>query len=170
MLVVPGLTEHVDRWRLPTVPSAGAGGPVHITALYPWLSTPTADDFDQLQAVLGLVGPITLTLDRLERFPGGVLYLALAPEAHHACRHLSHLLMQAFPDCIPYDGEHPDPHPHVTVALGTDAALDVIEAEMEPVLAPLLPFEVTIQQMTVMERQHDGCWRQRRRCGLAGSK
>lgn len=166
VLVVPELTEVVDRWRLPTVPSAAAGGPVHVTALYPWAATPTENDLEKLATVLDQIPPITLTLDRLERFAGGVLYLALAPDAHQACRQLTTVLMDAFPECIPYHGEHPDPHPHVTVAMGTDQELDVIEAEMGPVLAAVLPLEPMIGEVTVMERRPDGCWYQGHRLGI----
>ncbi len=62
VLQLSDLATVVDRWRLPTVPTAAAGGPVHVTALYPWLAAPTTpEQRTELAEVLADQSPVELT-------------------------------------------------------------------------------------------------------------
>jgi len=103
---------------------------------------------------------ITLAFSHLDRFPSGVLFLALSDEADEAVREVTRQLVAAFPTCQPYGGEFPDPHPHLTVALGTNAELDAIQHVAEGTLAPFMNTPVTITDVTVMERDTDELWRE----------
>lgn len=167
VLAVPALEPVVDRWRVATVPTAAAGGPAHVTALYPWLEAPvTEPDLSDLSEVLGQCPPVRLTFDRLDRFEKGVLFLALDSDSEQAARRLTQTLMHAYPQCLPYGGEHADPHPHLTVALGTTGELDGIEPDVTKALAGLLPYTVTCEEVVVLEQQPDGRWVQAHRFPL----
>jgi hypothetical protein len=169
ILAVRALEEVIDKWRVPTVESAAAGGPAHVTALYPWLDAPVqSQDLDRLKGILESVEPLTLTFDRLDRFPTGVLFLALTAESEHAVRRLTSHLMQEYPDCPPYGGEHPDPHPHLTVACGCPDDLDAMEPDVALALRDRLPFTTVCDSVVVMERQPTGRWHQAHRIGLGG--
>jgi 2'-5' RNA ligase len=167
VLTVRELEEVIDRWRVPTVASAAAGGPAHVTALYPWLDAPVRPaDVERLAGVLRAVEPITLSFDRLDRFPTGVLFLALTQDSEQDVRRLTRLLTREYPDCVPYGGEHPDPHPHLTVACGSPSELDAIEQQVEQALRAQLPFTTVCDRLVVMEQQPTGRWRQAHDVGL----
>jgi hypothetical protein len=120
----------------------------------------------ELSKVLGQCPPVRLTFDRLDRFEKGVLFLALDKGSEQAARRLTQTLMHAYPQCLPYGGEHADPHPHLTVALGTTGELDGIEPDVTTALVGLLPYEVTCVEVTLMEQQPDGRWVQAHRFPL----
>jgi 2'-5' RNA ligase superfamily protein len=161
VLTVPSVEPVIDRWRVATVEAAAAGGPAHVTALYPWRNAPVPSaDLEHLAGVLHEVDPIPLTFDRLDRFPTGVLFLALAPESENAVRRLTQLLVSAYPDHPPYGGEHPDPHPHLTVACGSNDELDELELQVSAALHDLLPLSIIADRLVVMERQASGRWHQ----------
>jgi 2'-5' RNA ligase len=170
VVTVDELAPIVDRWRLPTVPSAALGGPVHVTILYPWVDAPASSaNLARLAQVLADVAPAALTFDRLERFPSGVLYLALDAASERQCRSLAARVRTAFPDCIPYGGEHPDPTPHLTVAMADDGeALDLIEAEVATSLRSLLPHNALMEELTVMARAEDDRWTRAHQIPLLG--
>ena len=167
VVTVQTLEPFVDRWRIATVESAAAGGPAHVTALYPWLDAPVApENLVELASVLKECQPLTLTFDRLERFSTGVLFLALDDRSEPVMRRLSRKLMDAYPSCPPYGGEFPDPHPHLTIATGTAEELDEIEPQVADALRPLLPYTITAAEIVVMEQQADGRWVQAHRVPL----
>ena len=170
VMAVDELAALVDRWRVPTVPSAALGGPAHVTVLYPWVDAPVAtSDLDRLEVQLADVRPMTLRFDRLERFPSGVLYLALDAPSEQRCRSLASLVGSAFPSCIPYNNEHPDPTPHLTIAMSDDdAVLDRITSEVGEALAPSLPYVATIPQLTVMTQAPDQRWHRTHHVPLLG--
>jgi hypothetical protein len=81
-------------------------------------------------------------------------------------RRLTRLLMREYPECVPYGGEHPDPHPHLTVACGSPTDLDAIEQQVEQALRDRLPFTTVCDRLVVMEQQPTGRWRQAHDVGL----
>jgi len=161
ILAVPSLTSVIGPWRA-TVPSAAGGGsPPHVTLLYPWLPAPTSpQQRAELRQVLTRIEAITLAFSHLDRFPSGVLFLTLTDEADTAVRAVTRQLVAAFPACLPYGGEFPDPHPHLTVALGTHAELDVIQSAVEGAVVAFMNKPVTVADVTVMERGTDDLWRE----------
>jgi hypothetical protein len=169
VVVVNELATAIDRWRLPTVRSAAAGAPAHVTALSPWRSSPVSQlDVMKLATVVATIPAMTLTFDRLDRFPKGVLFLSLIEASTAAVRDLTRTLLRHYPECVPYGGEHPDPHPHLTVACGTNAELDIIEAEVEPAISGRLPFTVCRDEVEIIELQTSGRWLRTHRLPLRG--
>jgi len=170
VFAVPELEPVLDRWRIATVESAAAGGPAHVTALFPWSEAPVSrQHLTELAEHLRQFGPVTLTFNRLDRFDKGVLFLALSDSAESQMRLLTRALVDAFPEFIPYGGEHPDPHPHLTVACGAHEELDEIEPQVAQALAPLLPYTVLRTEVVVMEQQPDGRWVQAHRVPLGSA-
>ncbi len=111
-------------------------------------------------------GPV----DRPGRFPEGVLFLALSEESDASVRALTRLLVKSFPACVPYGGAHPDPHPHVTVAMGSPSELDAIQGEVAVALDVLLPMTFVRREVVVMEQQPDGTWSQAHRVALGADR
>jgi 2'-5' RNA ligase len=149
---VRSVEEVINQWRAATVESAAAGGPAHVTALYPWRDAPVPSaDLEHLAEVLRKCEPVTLTFDRLDRFPSGVL---------------TRLLMAEYPECLPYGGEHLDPHPHLTVACGSASELDEIEPQVLQALRGRLPLTTIIEAVVVMEQLSTGRWNEAHCIGL----
>ncbi len=134
-----------------------------MTLLYPWLPAPTSpQQRAELRQVLTRTDAITLAFSHLDRFPSGVLFLTLTltDEADSAVCAVTRQLVAAFPACLPYDGEFPDPRPHLTVALGTHAELDVIQSAAEGALVPFMNQPVTVADVSVMECGTYDLWRE----------
>lgn len=102
----------------------------HVTALGPFL--PAAQLDDEALALVGkiaaLTEPFDFDLDRLATFPNGIIHLRPEPEAPF--RALTARLVEAFPQCPPYDG-HYDVAPHLTLDL---ASAEVTEASTRTAL------------------------------------
>lgn len=155
VLAVPVLQNFVDRHRHPADQSGALGVPAHVTALYPWVRPPLTDDvLDECGRVVQDFGPISMSFRRVATFPVGVVYLVPEPDAR--LRALTALLVQAYPDCVPYDGEHPDPQPHLTVTTGPPDDLSELAARAAAVLTPTY---CTVSALTALEQEPDGHWR-----------
>lgn len=166
VLVVPEAAALVDRWRVRTVPMARIGVPAHVTVLYPWVPAPVPDDaLLQTREALRDCGPVTLTFRRVATFPE-VVYLVPEPKDH--VRRLTHAMCRVFPECPPYGGQYSGNMPHLTVAITAPEDLEDLRREIEQVLAPALPFTATVENLTVMEQQPDGGWRQGHHLALGG--
>ena len=155
VLAVPALQEFVERHRHPSDASGSLGVPAHVTALYPWVRQPlTADVLDRCARVVRGFGPVTMCFQRVATFPVGVVYLV--PEPEERVRELTKLLVEAYPDCVPYDGEHPDPQPHLTVTTGPAQELGDLAARAA---GDLTPTHCTVRALTALGQQADGRWR-----------
>jgi 2'-5' RNA ligase len=164
---LPELASLLDRWRIPTVAIATKGVPPHITLLYPWRPAPVqSSDIAEAEAAVAGISPFVITLRQLGRFPG-VLYLC--PEPDNSLRVLIKRLMAAFPDTPLYEGQFPEPVPHLTVAKAvTEDELDRIEAKVSAALAPHLPLTLTIRNLAIEEEGSDGMWSVRTTIALKG--
>ncbi|NAZ82725.1 2'-5' RNA ligase family protein [Kineococcus sp. R8] len=166
VLTVPALAPVLDRTSLPTVPTAAAGAPPHVTVLFPWVPGPVAPaDLARLETAVRGAGAVTLTFARLGTFAdGGVLFLR--PDPEEEVRRLVHRVLAAFPDQLPYGGRHGDPVPHLTVALAAPAELPDLEREVAAALAPQLPVTVTVAHLSVLEQVPGGRWHETHRVSL----
>lgn len=129
VVLVPAVEPVVSTWRSRFDPSAARGMPAHITLLYPFLPerclTETVNS--HLGALCRELDPLEVTFVRTARFPG-VLYLDPEPADH--LRNLTVAIAERWPDTPPYDGQHDDIVPHLTVAHADEATLDPIEADV----------------------------------------
>lgn len=155
VLAVPELQQFVERHRHPSHATAAWGVPAHVTALYPWVRQPLTDDvLDGCARVVRGFGPVSMTFRRVATFPIGVVYLV--PEPDGRVRELTRRLVEAYPDCVPYDGEHRDPQPHLTVTTGPVEELNELAGR---VADDLTPTRCTIGLLTAIEQQAGGDWR-----------
>jgi 2'-5' RNA ligase len=135
------------------------GMPPHITLLAPFVPIPRLDDAveGRLRRVLAKHAPFDFWLDRVERFAGGVLYLAPQPSLQFV--ELTEALAAEFPDHPPYGGEHEEVIPHATVAVSYDRRpLDRIAHDLEP----KLPIACRAASAELVERGADSRWSLRR--------
>lgn len=165
VLVVPELDNAVDPWRRRTVPMAVLGVPVHVTVLFPWVASPvSAADVARLRSALGGVPPLELTFNTVSSFPQGVVHLVPTPAA--AVEAVVHRVAGAFPEHPPYEGEHADVQPHLTVALCAPQELTATVRAVRAHLVPVLPRTVVVREVTVLSEQPDGRWVSSHRIGL----
>lgn len=90
--------------------------PAHVTVLYPFLAPPSIEPatLDELSAVLSAIPAFDCAFGEVRWFGEEVVWLEPDPDAQF--RALTAAVCARFPGYLPYDGEHPDTVPHLTVA------------------------------------------------------
>lgn len=106
---VRGRTEHYDPSYLGVGP---AYGHAHVTALGPFVDELTEDVERRVAAVAAETEPFDFVLERIGRFPDGMLHLL--PEPDEGFRKLTARLVAEFPGFPPYAGRF-DAIPHLTL-------------------------------------------------------
>lgn len=129
--------------------------PAHVTALYPFRPLQSLDEavMSQLERLIGALPQLEISFGAIGRFPG-VRWLAPAPRA--PIDRLTQALVAAFPDCPPYQGKFAEPIPHLTFAIGDEAGLGEIEAEVAARLGA--PIRARIESCALFQFT-DGRWR-----------
>src|SRR5262245_22899429 len=102
----------VAEFRLAHDPMAARGVPAHITVLYPFRSVVDENTAGVIGELASGIDVFDATFPSVGRFPGGVVFLQ--PEPQEPFKAMTRMLEIAFPDCPPYGGAFPDPHPHLT--------------------------------------------------------
>jgi 2'-5' RNA ligase len=136
------------------------GLPAHVTVLWPFLDP---DDLTgavraRLLALFAQVHPFNVTLDRPGRFPG---VLFVDPEPADAFRDLTVEVARRWPEAPPFKGLYSDITPHVTVARGDGAFLDMVQAG-------LVPVHTQVSEAAVYVHDADGHWERLMRLPFAG--
>lgn len=158
MVPTPEAERAIGRWYREHSPAGREGMAPHITLLVPFVPAALLDDEAEarLLRVLAKHEPFDYWLDRAERWPSGILYLAPQPSVHFV--ELTEALMVQFPDYPPYGGAHDEVIPHATVAVSDDRPLlDRIAHDLEP----KLPIACRASSALLVERGPDLCWRRR---------
>jgi 2'-5' RNA ligase len=149
---VPEAEPVVGRWRERYDPSAAAGMPAHVTALFPFVEVDDAV-VATLRSLCAALPPLDVEFRRCARFPGAVLYLD--PEPAAGLRRLTEAIAARWPEAPPYEGRFADVVPHLTVASGVD---DAVADEIEAELSTRLPIRARLDAARVYE--FDGArWR-----------
>jgi len=159
---VPEAEPLVQAWRARFDPVASQGVPAHITLLYPFLTADAIDAAGQafLTELFARTPSVRARLATVGRFPE-VVYLAPEPAAWFI--RLTESLSARF-GLLPYGGAFGSVVPHLTVAQHPDqAVLDEVAAQ----LAPLLPIEVSIAEVWLMEQRTTDRWEHRATFPLA---
>jgi len=153
VVLVEAAEPTVRGLRLAHDPMAARGVPAHVTILYPFRSRVDDATADEVAAIAATTQPFTATFSTVRRFPGEVVYVA--PDDPTTLADISRRFIDAFPDCPPYGGAHPDPIPHLTVGSRVDPVdADRIEAE----LRAGLPISMTVSRLTLLVEDEDGQW------------
>ena len=164
LITVPELAPYTDRWRSVSRSTARPHVPLtelippHVTVLVPWVAEPTNADVRRLREVLADFEPFELSFPTAGQFPNGTAWLK--PEPFDTVRTLLLTVFEAFPECPPYGGEFPDPHPHLTISSSTQGGPEVV-AEAQAALAAEQPPVVRLTEVGLWrEGLDDGAWRQ----------
>lgn len=150
--------------RLVHDPMAARGVPAHVTVLHPFRAVVDEETARDVAAIASRIEPFDATLASMDRFPGGVLFLS--PEPFDRFKQMTRTFVDAFPDCPPYGGAFPDPHPHLTVGSRID---DATADSLERVIAPGLPVSTRVDRLTLLVEDDDGQWTVARSWPLAAS-
>ena len=124
-----------------------------MTVLHPFRTVVDDETAVAVEAIAAGIDSFPATFGSVGRFPGGVVFLC--PEPLDRFKAMTAALVAAFPDCPPYGGAFPDPHPHLTVAIRIDdPSADTLDRE----LAPGLPIVTHVERLTLLVEDDDGRW------------
>jgi 2'-5' RNA ligase len=154
IVAVPEAEPAVGEHRLKHDWSAARGVPAHITILFPFVESDDVDE-DALADLFASLPSFEFTLDRVERFDGGIVWLH--PEPSELFAQLTAAVWRRWPDYPPYEGAHATVIPHLTVS-ETPLAFELAE-----------PIASRATEVTLIEEQPDGRWTTRRRFPLASA-
>lgn len=156
VIPVPALEDHVrGRWAHyepgwvshdPTFTHA------HITALAPFLPSPTAEELAAVAAIARATPAFSYTLADVAAFPDGIIHLEPSPAGPFAA--LTAALAERFPQCPPYAGEFADVVPHLTL---DQAAGEVSVASVRATLAHLLPVRTVADRLELHRYAEGDC-------------
>jgi 2'-5' RNA ligase len=128
----PNVQAFAAPLRKKYAPDYNMQGPAHITLFYPFVSpkeVPTS--INLLRSLCSDVSPFKLRLDRYDHFETTQY---LAPSDPEPILSLHRLLRTAFPDCLPYEGQHGNELiPHLTLTHDEDPK------ELEHIILPPVP-------------------------------
>jgi 2'-5' RNA ligase superfamily protein len=149
IIEVPEAEPSIGALRLEHDPSAAQGVGAHITILFPF-----ADPVDE-DAVAELFlrfRPFDFTLDRVERFEEGQVWLRPTPAVPFV--DLTAAVVQRWPDYPPYEGMHDEIIPHVTISVSP------IDVDVQ------LPIAAHAHEVTLIVQGEHGRWSVQRRFPL----
>jgi hypothetical protein len=126
----------------------GNGVPAHVTVLFPFVDGEAVDEA-AVTAFVSRFPAFDFVLDRLEHFEAGVAWLRPDPSAPF--QDMTAAVWQRWPDHAPYEGEHDELIPHLTVT-----------REDAP-----LPIAARATEVLLIEEGRDGRWTTRLSIPLA---
>ena len=139
--------------RLTYDPMAARGVPAHVTVLHPFRSVVDDETAEMVRQLASGIDRFDASFASVGRFPGEVVFLE--PEPQERFKHLTRTFVDAFPDCPPYGGAFPDPHPHLTIG----SSLDVETANsLAGDITRGLPIEASVERLTLLVEDDDGQW------------
>lgn len=160
LITMPEVAEYTHRWRSvsrstarPQVPLTELIPP-HVTVLVPWVAEPSAADVARLTEAVPSFEPFELSFPTAGQFPNGTVWLR--PEPFDTVRELLLAVYEAFPECPPYGGEFPEPHPHLTISSAAQGGPGVVA---EAVAAGPAPTS-WVTELGLWQESAEGVWRQ----------
>jgi 2'-5' RNA ligase len=160
LITVPEVAEYTHRWRSvsrstarPQVPLTEQIPP-HVTVLVPWVAEPTPDNVLRLTAAVASFEPFELSFPTAGQFPNGTVWLR--PEPFDTVRSLMAAVFDAFPECPPYGGEFPEPHPHLTISSASQGGPGVVAEALAAGPAPT----ARVTELGLWREDSRGVWRQ----------
>lgn len=136
---------------------ATVGVPPHISVLFPWRRAPlSAQDIDDLRLATEAIQAFPIRFVGVDTFPNGTIFATIEPS--ESLISLMKRTWDAFTDTPPYSGEFEHPQPHLTLAKCPEEDMTTVLGEMEARLSPVLPLDVQVGSLTVLEQQPDDRW------------
>ena len=134
-------------------PMAARGVPAHVTVLHPFRAVVDVATAHTVENLAAEIASFRATFATVGRFPGEVVYLSPEPLEHF--KQMTQTFAEAFPDCPPYGGAIPDPHPHLTVGSQVnETTADFLERAM----TAGLPISTHVERLTLLVEDDDGMW------------
>ena len=113
---------------------------------------------DTLRSFFASYKPFELVLERLEQWDeGGAVYAAASPE--EPLRGMMRALWRLFPQFPPYREEGLDPPPHASLTETGGDDRDATRRRVEQRLEGLLPAQIPIDEVALMEEFEPDRWR-----------
>lgn len=158
VIPVPGLDPVLDAVAARWPEAVRSGIPAHLTLLYPFVPSGTGltdRAVERCRELCAGAGPLRVTF---ERAVVGPAIVSTAPVPADRAVALARSFITEWPEFPPYGGRFgPDPHPHVTLALGADPARN---AEVAALVDGALPVRAELQMAALVELTERG-WHQR---------
>ncbi len=153
IIEVPEAEPAVQRYRERLDANAPLGIPAHITVLSPFMPPEMIDTsvLSQLGQLFAEVSRFQFRLDRTDWFSDRVLWLA--PGDPGPFRSLTQRVFRAFPAFPPFEGQHDDVVPHLTVGHGHPLN-DLRTAE--EAIQDCLPIDACAAAVALMTEQSAG--------------
>ncbi len=164
VVTVEAAEAAVACFRRAHTPSGAEGMPAHVTLLCPFADSQrlAGGMVCELREEFSRFSSFTFSLPTLDRFDGPTTVLYAVPAPPEPFVELTEALVARF-GFPPYDGEHADVVPHLTIASSDDpAVLAVIQTEV----ARSLPITAAAASAEVWEHQ-PGAWQMIHRFPLA---
>ena len=158
LALVPAAEPVVGVHRRRLDPTTAAGVPAHVTVLYPFVTpaSVTTATVAALREAVAPVVPFACTFAETGWFGEDLLWLA--PSASVSFADLTTRVCRAFPEQVPYGGEH-EPHPHLTIGYRRHASLEALRAAEVEVRARL-PVVGRVDRLQLMAGSRAaGSWR-----------
>ena len=163
LLIVIDDAEPFDEVRREfAVETFDLGIPFHVTLLYPFAPTVTAELVADARDFFAERPPFAFELTRIAAWPR-VVYAV--PEPDDALREYMAALFTRFPDWPPYGGIHEEVIPHAT--LGEEVDGPAVRDEIERRVAPHLPHRCQARDVALWDEVTPDRWRERDRFPLA---
>ncbi len=131
-------------------PTASLGVPAHVTVLVPFMAPQavSADVLAKLREALGSIAAFEFRLAGIGRWPKTTY---LKPEPAGPFIELTQAVTAAFPAYLPYEGQHAEVVPHLTVADGDEGAASSVESALRASLAASPPVVSVCGQVELIE-------------------
>jgi 2'-5' RNA ligase len=164
VVTVDAAEPAVARFRRAHTPSGTEGMPAHVTLMCPFADSEllTGGMVRNLREEFSRFRSFTFSLPRLDRFDGPTTVLYAVPAPREPFVELTEALIARF-GFLPYEGEHADVVPHLTIASSDDPA---VLAATETEVARSLPITAAATSAEVWEHRPDA-WRMIHRFPLA---
>jgi 2'-5' RNA ligase len=163
LITVPEVADYTHRWRSVSRSTARPHVPLtelippHVTVLVPWVDNPDDLAIRRLEDSLLSFDPFDLSFPTVGQFPNGTVWLR--PEPFDAVQSLLGAVYKAFPECPPYGGEFPEPHPHLTISSAAQGGPAVLAEASEALAATPAPTS-RLTELGLWREGEDGVWRQ----------
>ncbi|WP_238161025.1 2'-5' RNA ligase family protein [Kribbella antibiotica] len=163
LITAPELVDYTDRWRSVSRTSMRPDVPLnelippHITVLVPWVAEPTEADIERLRVALDEVPAFDISFLEAGQFPNGTAWLR--PEPFEGLQAVTQLVIDAFPECPPYNGDYPEPHPHLTISSSAQGGPAVL-ADAQAALAVEYPPPIEFVGLELWREDEHGVWSQ----------
>lgn len=127
----------------------------HVTALAPFLTSPSAADLATVAAIASDTRAFETVLAEVAAFPDGIIHLR--PDPDSGFRDLTGRLCRAFPDHLPYGGRYGPAEaivPHLTLDLSS-AEISVVSTRR--LLGDAVPVTVRAERLDLVWYEASGC-------------